>query len=990
MTTPTPAGSSAAGMAIATPSPLAMLSNTTPRGTSIALSSLQALPETQLVLVLLDHSTVRRKWRTVVVPLVEAISKKLNNTYSGSRLTIGCVVYRPTSDKSLLRPAWTLSRTKLQPGSKLIASSMQTPESWLGPERSSSPSHDADSSASIFSLIDGRNNVKPTAHLLEAFVAALEVLQPSDNGVHNPLAPKKPPVLARHLLHICLDSSDVTFDLTSPPFFNADAANDRAAVPGIGSKFARLGVSITSCAVKPTTSEEPSAQTSREAQAAILGFHKIVAEPNKLVNEDLAAMMSEAVREKVKQDANVVSSGLTPNSVSKGATAANAGVTSTKRGREDEVDATSGSVKRSKSGSISQSQPPLPNSSASQAPPTSTAPSAQIKLDPSVSTKVMFLRSQQENMVKNWALAYSAVVKSESSGENLSTKAPGMNKAYLEQLKAQLLTQQHALKMLVGRIVSGAETAPNFNVSLQSLINIDKEAREMGVNLGGPSGGGAGGGGARAGRSGSVTGGQQPPAASLQGPTNVVKPTPASNDPAASTSTNNNSTTSAAQQPPPSPTRPKPFWRGTLTWSVISDPTTKQKRDVATLVSATSNSPLLDRLLMPWPDKLQITAITQLSPRNLQVYAQSQNAPYILFSTQEADANGSGSSVLTPATAEKNRQMYSSLAGSLDAKKSCAFIRHGSNAGAGLVLFATTQPTSSAERKGQAGGGAGQAKLIGVVLKDTIPFSRLLSGQSSTTSATTAAAGNVKVEQEQRARSTSASQPEHLQQQQHSQPTQQIQQPQQAPQPQPQPPQQPTGMGLGSSMPFNLAALNAAGNVPVSGLGASAGLGAGMNLSSLLPPTQNNLANFNLAQFSAQPQDAFSAGTQQQQPNLAALAQLLGIGGQNVTQQQPQQQMGQQQHQAFGQGLSQNIFGQLASSAPPQQQQQQPVMFDNLNPFGVANQQQQPQQQQQQQQVQVQQQAEAAGGAGGDGSAGQMDFSKPMTMDQLRALGFIS
>ncbi len=35
--------------------------------------------------------------------------------------------------------------------------------------------------------------------------------------------------------------------------------------------------------------------------------------------------------------------------------------------------------------------------------------------------------------------------------------------------------------MLVQRLVSVAETAPNFNVSLQSLINIDKEAREMGV-----------------------------------------------------------------------------------------------------------------------------------------------------------------------------------------------------------------------------------------------------------------------------------------------------------------------------------------------------------------------------------------------------------------------------------------------------------------------------------------------------------------------------
>ncbi len=96
-------------------------------------------------------------------------------------------------------------------------------------------------------------------------------------------------------------------------------------------------------------------------------------------------------------------------------------------------------------------------------------------------------------MIKNWFAAYNAVTKGEGgSDSSAASKAPGMNKAYLEQLKGQLFAQQQALKMLVHRIVSGAETAPNFNVSLQSLINIDKEAREMGVILGGPGGAGAG------------------------------------------------------------------------------------------------------------------------------------------------------------------------------------------------------------------------------------------------------------------------------------------------------------------------------------------------------------------------------------------------------------------------------------------------------------------------------------------------------------------
>ncbi|KAJ1020179.1 hypothetical protein NDA16_004459 [Ustilago loliicola] len=635
MTTPTPAGSSSAAMGLTTPSPLAILSNTTPRGSSIALSSLQALPETQLVLVLLDHPTIRRKWRAVVVPLVESISKKLNTAYSGSRLTIGSVVYRPTTDKSLLRPSCTLNRTKLQPGSKLIASNLAAPESWLGFEASAS--HDADATASTYSLIDGRSNAKPTAHMLEAFVAALELLQPTDNGVHNPLAPKKPPVMARHLLHVCLDSGDVALDLATPPFFNVDAANDRVNAPTVGAKLARLDVSISSCAVKTDAHNGVAPTTTKEALAAILGMHKSVSKPNKLANEDLAALLPEAVRAKIFSDANIVSTGLTSTLGQQRAGLAAA--PSAKRGREEEGDGASTPVKRSKSGSISQPQPPQVAPAATANPstsPSSAAPSGElprnIKLDPSISTKVLFLRSQQETMIKNWAAAYATVSKAESDNSGSSpAKAPGMNKAYLEQLKAQLMTQQQALKMLVHRIIGGQETAPNFNVSLQSLIHIDKEAKEMGVHLGGPSSGPPGGAaGVRPARSGSLTGGGQQqqgvvppmqqqaakPAVPLQ---NHAPPTQI---PEAAVAVNSNTAAPTAAlasgAPPPSPTRPKPFWRGALTWSVISDPITKQKRDVATLVSATSNSPSLDRLMMPWPDKLQITAISQLSPRNLQ------------------------------------------------------------------------------------------------------------------------------------------------------------------------------------------------------------------------------------------------------------------------------------------------------------------------------------------------------------------------------------
>ncbi len=119
-------------------------------------------------------------------------------------------------------------------------------------------------------------------------------------------------MLARHVLHVCLDSSDVALDLSSPPFFNADAANDRANVPTIGAKLAHLGVSVSSCAVKSDVAEGTAA-ASKEALAAILGLHKSVSEPNKLANEDLAALLPEAVRAKIFADANIISTGLTPS-----------------------------------------------------------------------------------------------------------------------------------------------------------------------------------------------------------------------------------------------------------------------------------------------------------------------------------------------------------------------------------------------------------------------------------------------------------------------------------------------------------------------------------------------------------------------------------------------------------------------------------------------------------------------------------------------------
>lgn len=456
----------------------------------------------------------------------------------------------------------------------------------------------------------------------------------------------------------------------------------------------------------------------------------------------------------------------------------------------------------------------------------------------------------------------------------------------------------------------------------------------MGVTLGGPGGSQP-----NLNRPSSSGGmGQSQPAMSLP-PVQQIQPAkpplqqqPAVSAPAIPAQTSSNAGPVQNTSAPLSPAKPKPFWKGAITWSVISDPATKQKRDIATLVSATSNSSSLEKLMSPWPDKLQITAITQLAPRNLQIYAQTQGAPYILFGIQGVQDS---SVPITQATAERNAQMYASLAGSLDAKKSCAFIRHGSNPGAGIVLFATTQPTSSAERNAKPG--SVPPKLIGVVLKDPIPFTKLLAAQTASESGTAANTSfqPAKAPTPQSAvPANSAQQPQssYLDSRQTSVPLPQQQQQQQPipnysmPLPQTQPnATAPTSMGLGSSMPFNLqtlAAMSNANQANAPNYGNLGSLGSMISMSGGGPPPPG-------ANSSSLP------------PNLSSLAQMLGINN------------------SMNNGQSMFMQHQLQQ----QQQQQQPPppppnLFDNPNPFGGTQQ-------------------------------NTMDTSKPMTMEQLRALGFI-
>ncbi|KAN0060122.1 hypothetical protein ACQY0O_008096 [Thecaphora frezii] len=759
-----------------------------------AVASLQALPpEALLVLVILDHPHIRSRWSSLVLPLLESLSSKLASLHPGTRLMIGTVIYRPISaaDKlSLVRPCSTLSKLPFVSGSKFLdtatknrhwldqifsSSSTSASASWVPHPFSSRGAHahwldtlcidlELERCTAEDGVKQAHNNRshRDSAPVLEALVGALELLDtraaPSASTLTGfaAVSPQRPPVMARHVLHISTCDSLAPLDLSAKPLLGQAKAYDHVTASQVCSELARKGISISSCGVrandakiaevppsptKPALASSPSAASAVSQTAAANGveqIHSLVSQAGSLSPDDLTQLIPSALRTRIQSDCILLVSGVAAAPVS----------ASKKRGREDDEGSAAAdgpaATKRSKSGSISKvesAQPafqfPQGINAASLSAQAAALQQKIPKLHPSVSTKIIFLKQQQEIMFRNLSLVAAQMLKAENEGAPKNS-TPGMNRPYLEQLRNQLIAQQQGLRMLIQKVITGAEQNPNFNICLQSLVSIDKEAREMGVPLGGPSGAQPGIG--RPALSGPAAGGA-PPAGSQApslpgGPSGGAAGAPTNGRPGGMVSDGQvgpGGQTAGASNTAMAATgqaggRPRPFWKGPITWSIISDPTTKAKREISTYVAATSNANAFDKLMLPWPDKLQITAISQLAPRNLQIYAQSQGAPYVLFTAEPPGAPPAGSegTALTP---ERNATMYASLAGSLDAKKSCAFIRHGSSPGSGMVLFATTQPTSSAERN--VAPGSVPPKLIGVYFKDPVPFARLLAAQAA-------------------------------------------------------------------------------------------------------------------------------------------------------------------------------------------------------------------------------------------------------------------
>lgn len=403
----------------------------------------------------------------------------------------------------------------------------------------------------------------------------------------NALLPGRPPVLARHLLHITDTALDL--DIHARPLANVRASYDD------------WGWEAASAAMYERDIHLSSVLAESEAEKGGEDLHRRIVGPKE--NDDATNILGSSA---LPTGYRVLLSGLTEAKSSKKRSAGEDGDAAAKRLKGDgRLDSMPGRGQLPSGAQVGKVGQPLPG--------TGQAPAGLVKPDQTQINKVLFLQQQQAMMLRNLAIAAKQSANAQS-GEDASS-APPMQRQYLEQLKNQLIAQQNALRLQAQQLTSGKGPPPNFNLSLHSLVNIDKEAREMGVNLGGPS--------TLEQQRQQTAPGQQarPPqqTSSVAPGTQVLNAqaagvaAQAGDGLAAAAQTQQQQVQQAQQaiigQPPTAgpgattarpPTAPatgggKPFWTGGISWS-INDPNTKQKRDIATLVmaSAAPNAHLQD------------------------------------------------------------------------------------------------------------------------------------------------------------------------------------------------------------------------------------------------------------------------------------------------------------------------------------------------------------------------------------------------------------
>lgn len=345
--------------------------------------------------------------------------------------------------------------------------------------------------------------------------------------------------------------------------------------------------------------------------------------------------------------------------------------------------------------------------------------------------KIVFLQQQQQMMMRNLAVA----------ARQQQTKGPDQDspvrQRLLEQFRDQLIAQQAALKSQATILHSGG-SVPNLSNSLTTLIAIDKEARDRGLHLGGPSGMQQ----AMVQRQKQlmhIQQQQQMSSSSLSSSTAAQVANPPNITAAPSTLSNPTPYLLSSLSAPMtgqsiSPAGAQPFWNGAIMWTVAL--ANNKRNQAVTFVSAhCAPNTLRDALMLPWQQRLNISEVQSITLASLQSYAAKNSIPCVLFQPLNVPIPARPQTGGAPAPQQTNETMYHMLAKMIDSKKSCAFISlQGENCTpeAGMVLVPTSTQAAGPTNK----------RLLGLVFKQAVPWQQFSSPLATTSMGQTQGGSN--------------------------------------------------------------------------------------------------------------------------------------------------------------------------------------------------------------------------------------------------------
>ncbi|WFD18007.1 hypothetical protein MCAP1_000219 [Malassezia caprae] len=605
-----------------------------PASVEALAADMSRMPEVLIMCLVHDTPRLREGWEQLVAQTLDPLCGALAQLQSHTRLLVGGIVYRPEPRSELtspLRPDESLTRIAFAPAPRFLEDVRQvlraTPmyglvhlEAANEPVRAPSTLECAlaDPLAAALEMIDARRTAPPIA--------------PFARGV---LLTHHSPVVACHLVHVlALEASDAAshgagrlppFTHTLPPLLHTQTCLDACTTQDLLDRLGERTISLATVLLSAPGdgSARQCASLAHTAHGLLRSTHR--ADEPVPIDELLAPPW------KAPEHVHIVLS--------------SAELARTLRKRPRRAAMTESPSKRARGPET----PPMPTH----------------KVDPALLNKVVLFQQQQAVMLKNlsrWAVA------SQASGA-----AGTMQSQMIEQFRQRLAAQQHAIKQQSDRLRTGKST--DLNLLWQALVTIDKEAKEAGLHLGGPS--------------------------SHAGGASIERSRSRSSAPASATA----APARAAQGAPPS--RSSAVWQGILKCS------TDGASPLFTLLVAMCGSSTAQALLgLPWPNVMTIRALVPVHPPHLQRLIASHRVPCVLLTVRPFPPT------LAVRGAENNETNYQALCTMLEQHQRAAYVAHG-EPGCGLLIVTLSSAQLGSSNAPNA------PRLLAMVFRTPIPFAQL-------------------------------------------------------------------------------------------------------------------------------------------------------------------------------------------------------------------------------------------------------------------------